>query len=117
MEKVLKKLTKKHPNWYKKIRRILFNLYRPILHDKSKSIFNQHLIAYIMFGLFTWSAILLYNDVPNHYVPFISGWILIPITWIYFKFSPQTWDEMYDYEKEAFRLIWKLPHNWDPKKD
>ena len=117
MEKILKKLTKKHPNWYKKIRRILFNLYRPILHDKSKSIFNQHLIAYIMFGLFTWSAILLYNDTPNHYVPFISGWILIPITWIYFKFSPQTWDEMYDYEKEAFRLIWKLPHNWDPKKD
>jgi hypothetical protein len=114
MEK--EKLLKVYPEGYKKFRRILFNLYRPILHDKSTSILNQHLIAYIMLGLFTWSFILLYNESPIHWIPFISGWVVIPLTWIYFKFAPQTWDEMYNYEKEAFRLIWKLPHNWKPKK-
>jgi len=30
------------------------------------------------------------------------------------KFFPQTWDEMYSYEKEAFRGIWRLPENWNP---
>jgi hypothetical protein len=69
-----------------------------------------------MFSLFTWSFILLYNENPNHWIPFVSGWVVIPITWIYFRFSPQTWDEMYEYEKNAFRHIWRLPFDWKPQK-
>ena len=113
--KIIKSLIKVHPNWYKKIRRILFNLYRPILHDKSKSVFNQDLMAYLMFSLFAITIILESQGVDKFWLPFASGWVIIPITWIYFKFSPQTWDEMYNYEKAAFREIWKLPFDWEPK--
>jgi len=113
--KVTSKLTKVHPSWYKKIRRILFNLYRPILHDKSTSPFNQDVMAYLMFTLFSISVILESQDVENWWLPFISGWIIIPITWIYFRFAPQTWDEMYGYEKIAFREIWRLPNDWEPQ--
>tara|TARA_B100000900_G_scaffold51683_1_gene38041 strand:- start:1276 stop:1671 length:396 start_codon:yes stop_codon:yes gene_type:complete len=109
------KLLKQYPNWAKKIRRVLFNLYRPILHDKSESKFNQHPIAYIMFLAFSWTAILTYQDSPNYYIPFLSAFCVIPTTWIYFKFFPQTWDEMYDYEKAVFRQIWKKRKNWRPK--
>ena len=114
--KIENKLLKEYPNWYKKIRRIIVNLYRPILHDKSKSIWNQHPMAYLMFSLFIFSFILLIFDVENHWIPFISGWVVIPITWIYLKSFPQTWNEMYEYEKVAFRQIWKLPKKWNPKK-
>ena len=113
--KVTSKLTKVHPSWYKKIRRVLFNLYRPILHDKSTSPFNQDVMAYLIFSLFFISVILESQDVENWWLPFISGWIIIPITWIYFRFAPQTWDEMYGYEKIAFREIWRLPNDWEPK--
>jgi hypothetical protein len=109
------KLLKPYSKRAMKIRRILFNLYRPILHDKSTSIWNQHMLPYIMLFLFAWTVVLTELDSPNYYVPFLSGWIVIPITWIYFKFCPQTWVEMYEYEKAAFRLIWKLPKNWKPK--
>lgn len=109
-----KKLLKPYSDTAMKIRRVLFNLYRPILHDKSKSIWNQHMMAYIMFFLFACSATLLVMDCPYHQYPFVSGWVVIPITWIYFKFYPQTWVEMYDYEKDAFRGIWRLPNDWTP---
>jgi len=111
----VKQLQKIHPKWYKKIRRLIINLYRPILHDKSKSILNQHLITYIIFSLFIWSFILLYQNSEIYWLPFTSGWVIIPITWIYLKISPQTWDEMYSYEKIAFRYIWRLPNNWAPQ--
>ena len=110
------RLLKPYSKGAMKIRRILFNLYRPVLHDKSTSIWNQDLMAYIMFGLFTWSAILVGLDSENYAYPFLSGWIVIPTTWIYFKFCPQTWAEMKEYEKVAFREIWKKPKNWQPRK-
>ena len=115
-EKTLKSLNKKYSNGYKKIRRVIINLYRPILHDKSSSKLNQHPIAYIMFITFIWSAILVHQDSPNYWIPFLSGWVIIPITWIYLKLFPQTWDEMYEYEKVAFRQIWRLSKKWKPKK-
>ena len=113
--KVTNKLTKVYPSWYKKIRRVLFNLYRPILHDKSTSPFNQDVMAYLMFSLFAITVILEIQDVEKWWLPFASGWIIIPITWVYFKISPQTWDEMYEYEKVAFREIWRLPSKWEPE--
>ena len=81
----VKQLQKIHPKWYKKIRRLIINLYRPILHNKSKSILNQHLITYIIFSLFIWSFILLYQNSEIYWLPFTSGWVIIPITWIYLK--------------------------------
>lgn len=112
---VKERLLKVYPKGYKKIRRVIINLYRPILHDKSKSVFNQHPMAYIMFSLFAWSFILLTQDSELYFLPFSCGWVVIPITWIYLKLAPQTWDEMYDYEKIAFRQIWKLPIDWTPR--
>ena len=114
-EKVINNLNKEYPNWYKKIRRMIVNLYRPILHGKTDSKWNQHLMFYIMMVLFLTSLVLLVCDVKYHYLPFLSGWLVIPITWIYLKIFPQTWSEMYEYEKMIFKQIWKLPTNWTPK--
>jgi len=109
------KLLKQYPNWAKKIRRAIVNLYRPILHDRSTSKFNQHPIAYIMFISFAWSAILVHQEIDNYYIPFLSAFCVIPSTWIYLKFFPLTWEEMHDYEKAEFRLIWGKRKNWRPK--
>jgi hypothetical protein len=109
-----KTIEKVYPKWYKKIRRLIINLYRPILHDKSKSLCNQPWIAYIMFSLSIWTLILVLQNSEIYWIPFMSGWIIIPITWIYLKLFPQTWDEMYLYEKISFRHINKLPPNWAP---
>lgn len=111
---VKKKILRKYPNWAKKIRRVIVNLYRPILHDRSNSIFNQHPIAYLMFAAFGWSAYLVHIDSPDYYIPFISMFCVIPLSWIYLKIQPQTWDEMYDYEKDAFRQIWRKSPTWNP---
>lgn len=108
------KLLKPYSDKSMKIRRVLFNLFRPVLHDKSTSIWNMDMMAYLMFGAFIVSFCLLYLDVTYHYLPFAIMWTIIPITWIYFKFQPQTWKEMYGYEKDAFRRIWKLPKDWKP---
>ena len=113
-EQTLHKITKEYPNWYKKIRRVIINLYRPILHDKSDSIFNQHPIAYLMFAAFWWSFYLVYQEHDLYYLPFFSAFCIIPLSWIYLKFYPQTWGEMKDYEKEAFRQIWRKSPSWNP---
>ena len=110
-------LLKPYSKWAMKIRRVIINLYRPVLHDRSNSIFNQHLLAYLMFGLFGCSGILLALgfDQPEFGYPFLSGWVLVFITQIYLRFFPQTWAEMYDYEKAAFRQLHILRKNWSPK--
>ena len=110
----LKKISKIYPNWYKKIRRAIFNLYRPILHGKWDSIFNQSLIVYVILILLVWSGILVWIDNPNYAYPFLSGWGLVFITMFYSRFFPLTWDEMYEYEKVAFRILNKLPQKWVP---
>ena len=115
--KVKERLLKIYPPRAKKIRRKIVNLYRPILHDKSTSKFNQDLMAYIMFGLFFIGLILELNDINHSFLPFIVGWIVIPLTWVYFRFYPITWDEMYEYEKKAFRDIWRFPPSWTPIND
>tara|TARA_B100001287_G_scaffold34720_1_gene24611 strand:+ start:1948 stop:2370 length:423 start_codon:yes stop_codon:yes gene_type:complete len=109
------KLLKQYPDWAKKIRRVIVNLYRPILHDRSESKFNQHTIAYIMLIAFSWTAILVGLDSELYHIPFLSAFCVIPTTWIYLKYFPLTWDEMYDYEKVQFRLLWKKRKNWRPK--
>ena len=110
-------LLKPYGKWAMKIRRVIINLYRPVLHDRSKSIFNQHLLFYFMFTLFGCSGILLAIgvDQPEFGYPFLSGWVLVFITQIYLRFFPQTWAEMYDYEKDSFRELHRLRKNWRPK--
>lgn len=110
-------LLKPYSKWAMKIRRIIINLYRPILHDRSRSIFNQHLLAYLMFGLFGCSGVLLALgfDQPEFSYPFLSGWVLVFVSQFYLRYFPQTWTEMYDYEKAAFRQLHKLRKNWSPK--
>lgn len=114
----IERLLVKHPSGYKKIRRILFNLYRPIIHpDKNKKffMFKLHPITYIMVIAFITSFILHSKGNENWALPFIGCWIFIPVTWIYFKFQPQTWEEMEDYEKVVFRGINGKPFDWEPK--
>ena len=108
-------LSKPYSKWAMKIRRIIFNLYRPILHDRSTSVFNQSLLVYLMFFLFGWSGILVWIDSPDYAYPFLSGWVLTFITMFYSRFFPQTWVEMYEYEKIAFRQLHKLPPMWEPR--
>lgn len=110
-------LLKPYSKWAMKIRRIIINLYRPILHDRSESFFNLDLLFYLMFTLFGCSGILLAMgvDQPEFSYPFLSGWILVFISQFYLRFFPQTWAEMYDYEKAAFRELHRLRKNWSPK--
>ena len=110
-------LLKPYSKWAMKIRRIIINLYRPILHDRSESIFNLDLLFYLMFTLFGCSGILLAVgvDQPEFGYPFLAGWVLVFITQFYLRYFPQTWAEMYDYEKAAFRELHRLRKNWSPK--
>lgn len=110
------RLLKSYSNPAKKIRRWIINLYRPIFHDKSTSVFNIDIMAYIMVFAFLGSAYMVYIDHPDYWIPFMSAWAVIPTTWIYLRLFPQTWEEMYDYEKQAFRELWRRPKDWEPKK-
>jgi hypothetical protein len=114
-KQLVKGLLKPYGKKAMKIRRRLFNFYRPISHDRSESIFNQHLMFYIMFSLFILSGIFLGLELSYYPIPFLSGWVFVLLTAIYFRFFPQTWAEMYDYEKAAFRKIYKKRKNWRPK--
>ena len=53
------KLLKPYSDKSMKIRRVLFNLFRPVLHDKSTSVWNMDMMAYLMFGAFIVSFCLL----------------------------------------------------------
>jgi len=114
-KEIIENLLVKHPSRYKKIRRVLFNLYRPTSISKNLFIYKIHPITYIMLIVFIMSFMLYLNENTLWPVPFTSGWIFIVLTWIYFKFQPQTWDEMYDYEKNIFRGLNSKPIDWEPK--
>lgn len=109
-------LLKHYSKNVKKIRRKIINLYRPIKHDKSESIWNQPLLVYLMFSLFICSGILLLLgvDQPEFSYPFLSGWVLTFVSLFYLRIFPQTWAEMYDYEKDMFRELHRKSKNWRP---
>ena len=110
-----KRLLKIHPPLYKKIRRILINLFRHISRGRNHILLNQHPIAYIMLILSIWMLIGVYQNNELAGIPFIVGWVFIALCFTYFNFFPQTWDEMYEYEKIAWRRLYKLPLNWKPQ--
>lgn len=111
----IEKLLVKHPSGYKKIRRVLFNLYRPIMRNKKFFMFKIHPITYMALISFIISFILYYNGINSWAYPFISCWVFILVTWIYFDLQPQTWEEMKDWEKEIFRGINNKPFDWEPE--
>ena len=113
--KVKKQLLKVYSPLYKKIRRKIVNLFRPISRGHNNIFLNQHPIAYIMLILSIWMFIGVYQNNELAGIPFIIGWSFIALCFIYFRFHPQTWDEMYEYEKIAWRRLHKLPLNWKPQ--
>jgi len=100
---------------FRKIRRIVTNLFRPIKISSKNPLLKLHPISYLMLLSFSITAIMLANGVEYYWIPFILGFTFISICMIYFNFFPLSWDEMYEYEKEAYRLMNRLPKDWNPK--
>ncbi len=109
----LDKLNKKYSPNYKKIRRAWVNLFRPIRYGSRNPIYAFHPITYIMLSTFAITAILTINEVSFAWIPFISAFTFTAISMIYFKLFPLSWEEMSDIEKEAYKLIHKLPSDWN----
>ena len=109
-------LNKEYSPIAKKIRRKIVDLYRPINVD-SKNLFLSKIdiMAYIMVGLFSASAILFSIGYSFDYLPFFIGFLSNVLFMVYLRFQPLTWSEMYDYEKVYFREIFFLPKDWEPK--
>ena len=100
---------------YTKIRRTFTNLFRPVKVGSKNPLNRIHPISYIMLVLFSATAVLLVNEFEYYWIPFVSGFIFTVISMIYSNFFPLSWEEMYEYEKEAYRLMNKLPRDWNPK--
>jgi hypothetical protein len=111
------KLNKEYSKIFKKVRREIVDLYRPI-NRKSKNLFLSKIdiMAYIMIGLFSSSAILFAVDNPFDYVPFLIGFCANTLFISYLEIKPLTWSEMYDYEKTYYRQLYSLPSDWEPIK-
>ena len=99
-----KKLFKTYGKNYQKFRRAWVNLYR---HKKG----GIDPMAYIMLALFLTTVLM------KAYTPFLIGWIFVAISFIYWRIFPQSWAEMKDYEKVAYRDINQLPLDWEPTTD
>ena len=110
------KLTKEYSPLAKKIRRKIVDLYRPINSD-SKNLFVSKIdiMAYIMIGLFSLTAILFSIGISFDYIPFMVGFFTNAVFMIYLSFRPLTWPEMYEYEKKYYRELFFLPKDWEPK--
>lgn len=109
------KLIKEYSPLAKKIRRKIVDLYRPINSD-SKNLFTSKIdvMAYIMIGLFSLSAILFSAGINFDYIPFMVGFFINAVFMIYLSFRPLTWSEMYEYEKKYYRELFFLPKDWEP---
>ena len=111
------KLNKEYSTKYKKIRRKIVDLYRPInINSKNLFVSKIDIMTYIMFILFSISASLFLFNIEYEYVPFLLGFFLNLIFMIYLKVYPLSWNEMYDYEKKIYRDLFYLPKDWEPKK-
>lgn len=109
------KLIKEYSPLAKKIRRKIVDLYRPI-NTESKNLFTSKIdvMAYIMIGLFSLSAILFSTGISFDYIPFMVGFFINAVFMIYLSFRPLTWSEMYEYEKKYYRELFFLPKDWEP---
>lgn len=48
------------------------------------------------------------------FIPFVSTWFFILVSFYYFRFFPLTWLEMTDLEKDVYRQLHLLPSDWTP---
>jgi len=109
-------ITKTYSPISKKIRRKIVDLYRPIdIYSENLFLRRVDIMAYIMFGLFSISAILFSLGIEFEYLPFMFGFVSNVIFMLYLYFFPLTWSEMYDYEKTYYREIFFLPKDWKPE--
>ena len=100
---------------YRKIRRILTNLFRPIKVDSKNPLLKVHPISYIMLFSFSISGIMLENKIQYSWLPFLIGFTITSLSMLYFNFLPLSWDEMYEYEKVTYRIMNQLPEDWNPE--
>ena len=109
-------LNKEYSHTAKKIRRKIVDLYRPIKINSGNLFLSKiDIMAYIMIGLFSGSAILFSIGYSFDYLPFLIGFLSNVIFMTYLQFQPLSWSEMYDYEKVYFRELFFLPKDWEPK--
>lgn len=102
-------LTKKYSKNYSSFRRKWADLYRPM---KINKFLQPAVIIMILLFILTTVGFMLNN--PYHPIPFISGIFFVIISIYYFRFFPLTWDEMYEYEKEYYKELHRLPKDWNP---
>ncbi len=109
-------ITKTYSPIAKKIRRKIVDLYRPIdVYSENLFLHKIDIMAYIMVGLFSLSAILFSLGFEFEYLPFMIGFVSNVIFILYLYIFPLTWSEMYDYEKSYYREIFFLPKDWKPE--
>ena len=109
-------ITKTYSPIAKKIRRKIVDLYRPIdVYSGNLFLHKIDIMAYIMVGLFSLSAIMFSLGIEFEYLPFMIGFVSNVLFMVYLRFQPLTWSEMYDYEKVYFREIFFLSRDWEPK--
>lgn len=109
----IKKISKKYPTKYSKIRRIWSNMFRPIKRNSVNILLIINPATYLMFICFFMTAFLSYNGCTYSEYPFLLSWIWLALSMLYFNFFPLSWYEMNDYEKEEYRLLYNLPDDWE----
>jgi hypothetical protein len=55
------------------------------------------------------------NKIEYSWLPFLIGFTITSLSMLYLNFFPLSWDEMYDYEKDAYRIMFQLPKDWNPE--
>jgi hypothetical protein len=109
-------ITKTYSPIAKKIRRKIVDLYRPIdIYSENLFLHKIDIMAYVMFGLFSLSAIMFSLGIEFEYIPFMIGFVSNAVFMFYLYFFPLTWSEMYDYEKTYYKEIFFLPKDWEPE--
>ena len=105
----LEKLKKSYKPNISKFRRNWINLFR------SYSTKNKlQPSVFIVLTSFILTVIMTFNNLGNFaYMPFLIGCSFVLISFVYFHFFPLSWKEMNDEEKEVYRLLHKLPKDWE----
>lgn len=105
----IEKLKKSYSPKAKKFRRSWVNLFRS--YSKKNKLQPSAVIVFISFAITTVLVLLGFDKYA--FLPFLSGWLFILVSIIYFRFYPLSWEEMNDEEKEAYRYINQLPSDWE----
>jgi len=105
------KIKKSYSPKAKKFRRSWVNLFRS--YSKKNKLQPSAVIVFTSFAITVALTLLDFSEYA--FLPFLSGCLFILASIAYFHFSPLTWEEMNDEEKEAYRFFNKLPSDWELK--